>query len=296
MGTPSPRVLAAWSHLTVRVTLSLLMIGFGMVKVVPAQFVTFTLPGRMLVTVGESTSAGMLWKFMAASTAYTIISSAVEVLGGILLIFRRTVLLGALVSMAAVVQVSVLNISYGVPVVLVPLLMLVMALVVSAPWWKRLAEVLIRETDSPRRRPVELVTDRRIRLLGSASHLVCAVLVTVAIGATAMNSYHDNTRRLSSWDGVWAVTVFDGPGPLWTHLAIDDRPASTRLVLRRGTELLERDLRIDHGSALLLAAGATLTVTQNAPDALRLSGEFDGAAVRAELHRLPALPRSADFR
>ncbi|MCM6776305.1 hypothetical protein NDR87_20390 [Nocardia sp. CDC159] len=267
-----------------------------MVKVIPAQFVTFTLPGQMLVTVAESSGSGMLWKFMAASDVYTVVSGCVEVLGGVLLIFRRTVLLGALVSMVALIQVCVLNLAYGVPVVLVPLVMLAMALAVSAPWWRRLVDVMFREVDSARRVPVRLVADRRIRLGGTVIHLVGVLLIAGAIGATALRTHHEYTARNSAWDGVWAVTAFDGGGVPWAQVAIDDRPASTRLVLRRGPDLLKRDVTIDRTPPVLRAAGIVLAVEQNEPDTLCLAGSFDGQRVHVRLQRMPVLVRSGEFR
>ncbi|NNH70644.1 hypothetical protein HLB23_12345 [Nocardia uniformis] len=283
-------------HAMIRVALSLAIIAFGMVKVIPTQFITFTLPGEMLVPLGESSPSGMLWKFMATSTPYTVITGVVEVLGGLLLIFRRTVLLGALVCLVALVQVSILNLAYGVPVLVTPLLMLAMALAVSMPWWPRLIDVLFRNRDSAAL-PEPSSHGRRIRMVGTAVHATAAVLVIAFMGGNGIRTYYDYTERLSALDGVWAVDEFHGTGPRWVRLAIEDRPAAKRLVLARDTaESATLELTVDTTEQVLRAGNWTLRYAHPSDTVLRITGEFDGAPVDATLHRIPLRTESREFR
>lgn len=55
---------------------------------------------------------GLLWNFIGASAAYTIFTGVAEVLGGLLLVARRTALLGALVCIGVMSNVVLLNFSY----------------------------------------------------------------------------------------------------------------------------------------------------------------------------------------
>ncbi|UFS93655.1 hypothetical protein [Nocardia huaxiensis] len=286
-----------WLHLAVRVVLSLLMIAFGMVKVIPTQFISFTLPGEMLVTLGESSSSGMLWKFMATSTPYTVITGLVEVAGGVLLIFRRTTLLGALVCVVALIQVSILNIAYGVPVVVTPLVMLGMAVLVSAPWWQRLIDVLIRNRDSAKLPEQPLVADVRLRRAGVAAHVVAALIVLTAMGANGFRQYHNYGNRLSPLDGVWAVDEFRGAGPAWVRVAIEVRPVAQRLVVVRAAgDNLDRELLVDDATSALRLGDSVLAWTQADSTTLRLTGTVDGAYTEVALRRLPLRSDSREFR
>ncbi len=252
--------------LATRIPLSLLLIAFGMVKVVPTQFVTFTLPSEMLVEVGQSTGPGMLWKFMATSTVYTVITGLVEVAAGVLLIFRHTALLGALVGIVALVQVCVLNFSYGVPVRVVPVVMLIMAVVVTVPWWSRLVRVLL-DGDAV-----------RVGRIGVAVWCAAAVAVGVFMADNGIRRYHEVTHRQSEQDGVWQVDSFDGARP-WSKIAIDDRPGFRRLVVKLATGDVETraldEFRLE-------PAGDRLVVT--------------GAGIRAHLHRIPQRVVGNEFR
>ncbi|MBL1075907.1 hypothetical protein JK358_16035 [Nocardia sp. 2] len=290
-------MVGEWLRHGVRVVLSLLMIAFGMVKVIPTQFISFTLPGEMLVSVGESTSSGLLWKFMAASTPYTVITGLVEVTGGVLLVFRRTTLLGALISLVALIQVSILNLAYGVPVVVTPLVMLGMALVVSLPWWQRLLDVLVRHRDSAAPRTPPLLGDPRWRRAGLAAHVTAAAFVAMFMGVNGFQQYRDYTQRLSPLDGVWAVDQYRGAGPEWVRVAIEARPASQRLVVARAAGgPLERDAVVSDTEAVLHVGDSTLTWTRPDARTLRLTGVLDGADTEVTLYRVPLRNESNEFR
>ena len=92
----------------------------------PVQFRQFGLQ-RLIEPYGEFSPMGSLWSFMAASTPYTIFAGTSEVLGGLLLLFRRTVTLGSLVAFGVLVNVVMMNFCYDVPVKLYSTNLLLMA-------------------------------------------------------------------------------------------------------------------------------------------------------------------------
>ncbi|MBU6276228.1 MAG: hypothetical protein KGQ61_06300 [Planctomycetes bacterium] len=79
----------------IRFTLALSMFTYGFAKVFPLQFQPLEVPA-LLRTYGESSPMGLLWNFMAASRTYTVFAGGMEIVGGLLLCFRRTQLAGAL--------------------------------------------------------------------------------------------------------------------------------------------------------------------------------------------------------
>ncbi len=113
------------------------MIVYGAMKVWCAQFPPIT-DDRLETTYGDSSPMGLLWRFMRFSQPYTAATGIVEFTCGLLLIFRRTTLLGALCSAGAALQVFLLNMCYDVPVKLMSGHLLLMALLLIAPDAKRL--------------------------------------------------------------------------------------------------------------------------------------------------------------
>ena len=86
---------------------------------------------------------GLVWTFMAASPAYTFFSGIAEVMGGVLLLFRRTTLLGGLVSIGVMLNVVMLNFCYDVPVKLFSFHLMFMGVVLIVPDAKRLFGLLV---------------------------------------------------------------------------------------------------------------------------------------------------------
>src|SRR5258708_21145416 len=108
------------------------MVDYGWHKIMPVQFPPPG-PDRLLVAYGDSSPMGLLWTFMGASKPYVMFSGLIEVAGGLLLLFRRTSLLGGLLSAAVLTNVVLMNFCYDVPVQLYSSRLLVMAVLYVAP-------------------------------------------------------------------------------------------------------------------------------------------------------------------
>jgi uncharacterized membrane protein YphA (DoxX/SURF4 family) len=131
-------------HVTmlVRFVLGATMLSYGWAKVFPNQMPAPG-PDRLLNPIGDTSPMGLLWTFMGASAAYQIFAGIGEVVGGTLLFWRRTALLGALVLVGVLANVVALNFCYDVPVKLYSSHLLGMALFVLAPHLPRLLNVLV---------------------------------------------------------------------------------------------------------------------------------------------------------
>jgi hypothetical protein len=99
----------------IRYYLASSMISYGYAKVF---YIQFSAPGlsKLLQSYGESSPMGIAWTFIGASKPYTVFSGLAEILGGVLLLFRRTTLAGAMISFAVLFNVVMLNFCYDVPV------------------------------------------------------------------------------------------------------------------------------------------------------------------------------------
>jgi len=142
------RALHQWGRLYLRIFLGSTLLIYGAFKVIPAQFPPI-FQWRYLETFGDSSPMGLLWTFMSASTSYTIFAGTVEMLGGILLFVPQLVTLGALISIAAMTNVFILNMSYDVPVKFLSFHLLLLGIFLTLPQVQRLARffVLNRPTE-----------------------------------------------------------------------------------------------------------------------------------------------------
>jgi hypothetical protein len=166
--------LYEWLRVGVRFGLGLTMIEYGGIKIVPSQFTTPSLD-RLAQPFGDASPMGLLWTFMGASAPYTIFAGLSEWLGGVLLFFRRTTPLGALVSMAVMTNVVMLNYCYDVPVKLLSSHLLVLAVFLAAHDLRRLAGLLVLNRPAPAAPDPRLIQRRGLRNAALAFQAVAAV-------------------------------------------------------------------------------------------------------------------------
>ncbi len=91
------------------------MFSYGFSKIFYLQF---SAPSflRLLQPYGSSSPMGIAWAFMGVSKTYTMFSGFAEVLGGLLLLHRRTRTFGALTVFCVMLNVFMMNMSYDIPV------------------------------------------------------------------------------------------------------------------------------------------------------------------------------------
>jgi YD repeat-containing protein len=136
------RRLHAGMRLYVRYALGSTLLGYGMLKLIKGQFM-YPHVMRLAEPYGDMSPMGLLWNFMGFSTLYNLFAGAAEAGAAVLLFFRRTTTLGALLAVAAMTNVVMINFSYDVPVKQFALQLLLMGVFLLAPDLRRLADLLV---------------------------------------------------------------------------------------------------------------------------------------------------------
>ena len=114
-GTRSSGRLGPALHNGLRFLLGVILLEYGAAKVIPVQFGSPD-PSVLATAFGNLPPFQLLWAFMGASPVYTFFAGLMELIPGMLLFFRRTATVGALLAAAALLNVLALNIGYDVPV------------------------------------------------------------------------------------------------------------------------------------------------------------------------------------
>ena len=112
---PNYRTLSAWLRFLVRLTVAMGMVVYGMNKVFPLQMSPPSVSDLSL-PMGMHTPMSLLWNFIGLNPLYEMICGGAELLGGLLLLFRRTALAGALFSAFVISNVLLYNLFFDVPV------------------------------------------------------------------------------------------------------------------------------------------------------------------------------------
>ncbi|RYJ43367.1 DoxX family protein [Flavobacterium beibuense] len=136
------KLILYWQETYVRYYLGMFMLVYGFSKVIKTQFTYPSLTSLML-PLGNKTPMGLAWTFMGFSDTYTIFSGLCEVIGGLLLMYRKTRTLGAIVCFGVMLNVFLINMSYDVPVKLFSFQLMLLAAFLIGLDYKRLLNVFI---------------------------------------------------------------------------------------------------------------------------------------------------------
>jgi hypothetical protein len=290
------RTLHRWFHLFLRFALAAQMFYYGMAKVIPTQF-----PAPSLVTlleqVGDLSLSDMLWTFVGASVPYQVLAGAAEVAAGVLLVIPHTVTLGALIALADLAQVFVLNMTYDFGLKQLSGHLILICLYLLAPkapaLWRTLTA---NEADLG----LAMAADRRSRLAQAAFGLYLLVVFSnlswnnwsAISGGRPRSEYYgiwdvadlsmNGTSvppALNAYDYRWRRVVFDTPDVVviqrtddsFLHYTSSPSDDGRRMNLRKGT------------SALWQGAW---DVERLDDDRIILRGTMEGYAVEAHLQRV----------
>jgi hypothetical protein len=293
--------LHKWFWVFLRFGVAAQMFYFGMVKVIPTQF-----PRPSLITlvtpVGNLSLQGLLWTQIGASPVYQIFTGFVEVLGGILLLIPRTTMFGAIICLATVTHIFILNMTYDVGVKLLSFHLILMCLFLLAPDVRRLANFFFLD------RPAGISTQPRLFRTDRANRIALALQVLFGlyllgiytnIGWRAWYLEGGGGSPKSPLYGIWEVERLSVNGRSglpdmndydrrWRR-AIFDSPDT--LVFQRTDQSFARygaSINV-YDNTVTLTKGdrrnwqARFSFSRPARDRLILDGEMDGHGIHAEL-------------
>jgi hypothetical protein len=286
-----------WFRLFIRVALGTTFLTYGFAKIVPLQMPTLALQ-RLVQPFGDFSPMGVLWYSIGAAPAYEIITGAVEVLAGALLLFPRTAVTGAMVSLMAATQIFILNMTYDVPVKLFAFHLILISLFLLARNLPRLFDLFLRFRSSAIQAEPTLGGTSRARRIAVVAQGVFA-LYALGLGANnaaeGYKSYGGGAPR-SPLFGIWDVqrTVIDGAE---RPLTLGDSTHIRRVLMQRPTGIsLQRMNDTFRGYAAAIDTTAkTITITM--PDTTKsvftyerptnerliLDGTWNGQGMRLEL-------------
>lgn len=221
------RVLHRWTRVWIRYALAFVLLSYGLIKVIKLQFPDLQV-NDLVAPYGASDPFTLLENFMGFSTAYTFFGGAGEMLAAVLLFFNRTTTLGALVAMAVLTNVVMLNYSYYFGALLLSLQLLLLSFVLLAPDLRRLANLLVLN------RPTQPVAPTPIHS-NAWMHGGALTLKVLLIGFVLTSELYDARDQYESQlppappRGLYAVTSFQQRGKevwngsRWTTFALGRR-------------------------------------------------------------------------
>ena len=198
-----------WLTVAVRFYIGLMLINYGLFKVVKLQFPS---PGiyRLLQPYGESSPMGLAWTFLGFSKGYNFFMGVAE-LTAALLLFRRTMTAGAIVTLMTTTNVMAVNYFYDVPVKIISTALVMMTLFLLAKDAKKLFRFFF--TQGPVNLsviPGPVITKRwiRIGMMCFKFVIIGYVVVSGAIGVITMDKQYGSNAPKPKLYGAYTVGSF----------------------------------------------------------------------------------------
>lgn len=295
------RQLNEWLRLFMRMTVGWGMLGYGVKKLVGAQFTPPSL-ARLVQPFGQASPAGLLWTFMGASPAYSLFGGIGETLGGVLVLVPGLVTLGALVSLAMMTNVLMLNLCYDVPRKIFSIHLILMCLYLLLPEAQRLANVFLfnRTAEPVPRRP--LFRDRQWNRAAMSLPLLFGAYVMFVAGHQSIVDASDMKASLSGpLRGIWQVEEFAVDGtpemprrgdPKQWQSVIFEHPKILTIQDMSGKQV-RYYMQLDDAQKTIklwntndLQWRAVLHAEYTQPDQMTLQGTFGSQNVTAKLERM----------
>ena len=272
---PSSEWTESALRILLRYSIALGLTGYAVAKLFPQQFPPIT-ASVLERRVGDLTPMSLLWTFMQYSRAYAFFGGLVELAAVVLLCFRRTATLGALVCLVVMTNVALLNFAYGVPVKLYATMIVLSAAVLVLYDWRRLFDVFVRNRAVDASRESTAVQDLVPTRLRQAIKVV--VVGSVMLSSVVAMAPTMRPAPPSPVEGTWSVNAADS-SMSWRKMTVDVFGVT---IATSGDSVLRcRRTRADTTALLLQCAeghGGELRTTREG-NRLRLEGTFDGAPV-----------------
>jgi len=145
--TPHYNKLLYWLTVILRFYVGITMITYGSVKVVKLQFPTPSL-SKLIEPLGNMSPMGLAWNYLGLSTGFNYFAGFAELSCGLLLFFRKTTTLGAIMGLVVAGNIMAINYCFDVPVKLLSTFLVLMSLFLLIKDHKRLTNFFFRNREA----------------------------------------------------------------------------------------------------------------------------------------------------
>ena len=229
------RALRYWFHTAIAYYLATQLLRYGLEKVFKHQFY-LPEPNTLYTPLGQLSPDILYWSTVGSSWSYSFFAGLLEVIPALLLLFRRTRLVGALIAVAAMIHVVILNFGFDISVKIFSCFLLLLALIIASPHARSLYRFLIRHEPARLEQPEPVLDSQRKVLL-------YAVIKGLAIGVILFESlflyfqsgsFNDDTAARPFLHGAYDVLTFVRNGDTLPALPGETARPRRIFIHRRG--------------------------------------------------------------
>lgn len=241
---PNYNKVCAWLRLFMRYFLACILLSYGFSKVFHVQMLPPTLY-ELIQPFGDKSPMGLAWSYVGYSQGFSIFTGLAEVIGGLMLLFRITLIPGLLLNTVVVANIVVMNFFYDVPVKIYSSMLLIMTLFLLAPFTRHIIASWNINKDGQQN---ELITGKWKHVLTALVAVFFILVIWSNIsGRIERRKNYSNTRMKPPLYGLYNISQFiknndtvplllNQPG-LWKNLVIEFKKNA---VVKYANDSMER--------------------------------------------------------
>ncbi|MBN9296013.1 MAG: hypothetical protein J0I41_03330 [Filimonas sp.] len=207
-------LLYYWTSVTIRYRIAIGLIAFGFLKVYPMQM-PYPALSNLITDFGDYNTYKIYWQHVGVSTWYEIVLGLVEVIGGVLMFFRATTAIGAIINAGVLFNIAHANFAYDGGVHVYSSFFVLFSLFLLVPYIHNLWRVFVQGKDIlPVKYSPVLNTKTKKWLFYSAKTVVVLLFTVVYAAGRYQVHYKDGFLKdpvnpaLPNATGYYNVTEF----------------------------------------------------------------------------------------
>lgn len=175
--------------------LALMLLIYGLNKIFKYQFY-FPEPNLLFTPLGQLSPDILFWSSMGTSHSYSIFAGVIEVIPAVLLLFRKTRILGAFIAFAVLLNVLMLNVGFGITVKIFSSFLLLLSLLLIFPYLKQFVHFFMGKEVRLQPEPIPTLKNERFnRFYPLLKGLVIGLILFESLGMYFEGSYFNGDRQ-----------------------------------------------------------------------------------------------------
>lgn len=218
------------------------LLKYGFNKIFKYQFY-LPEPNILFTNMGDVSRDLLYWSVMGASHSYSVFTGILEVIPAILLFFRRTRLLGALIAVGVLANVVMINISFDISVKLFSSFLGLLAVLIVVPEMPRLYYFFFAQKHPNKQAvfwtPVFRHSKQVVLYAVGKSLIVYLILFDVLLPYFQMNNFNDDMANRPFLHGAYAIEHFQINQDTIPPMLTNDRRWKRFFIHRQGYFIIE---------------------------------------------------------
>lgn len=193
-----------WTHVISAYILSFFLFVYGFNKIFKLQFY-IPEPNTLYTPLGQLSKDILFWSSMGSSHSYNLFMGLVEIIPALLLLFRRTRMLGAVISFTVLLNVLMINFGFDISVKILSSFLLFLSLVILVPYAKKLFSFFFQVNNKVPRSTLSFEVEKTKKLIIFKSCIICCILFETLFTYFNTNNFNDNMQNRPLFHGAYEV-------------------------------------------------------------------------------------------